>query len=195
MAEVRGREKRLEEAVILDEGTGLCNRHFFLRQLKTELRRARKSDGVVAVAVLDVDEFTRFNETFGYAAGNRMIKALADEMASVVAEGADADPDLVTLCRWGGEEFALVVPGEPPASTDEHAFDRRVRRLTESLRRHVAEVRVQDMGVTVSVGVAVFPFDGATVDGLMDSVDQAVMAACETGGDRVVFAAESQAAS
>jgi diguanylate cyclase (GGDEF)-like protein len=193
MNEVRGREQRLSEAAILDEGTGLCNRPYFLSVLGAEVNRARRTDGAVGVLLLDIDDFTRFNETFGYAAGNRMIKAIADELSFAVEEGEDADPDLVTLCRWGGEEFALVVPGEPAPGGDDSAFYARLGRLAERLRLRVRGARVDDMGVTVSVGAAVYPDDGGSVDDILTAIDQAVATSCEAGGDRVTLCNDTAA--
>lgn len=187
--EARGRENRLAAAVILDECTGLCNRHHFHDVLKAEVRRARRTDGAVGVILLDIDQFARFNDTFGYAAGNRMIKTLADQMHALVARGDDADPDLVTLCRYGGEEFALIVPGEPLAGGDTEGFMGRLDRLAERLRLLVEDARVDDMGVTVSVGVAAYPVDASSVDDLLTAVDQALATSCEAGGDRVTLAA------
>lgn len=193
MSEVRGREARLASAVILDEATGLCNRHYFNRILNSEIQRARRIGGSVGVVMLDVDDFTRFNDTFGYRGGNRMLEAVAEELAATVAEGADADADLVTLCRYGGEEFALVVPGEPPADSEDGHFAARISRMAERLRVRIQALRVADRGVTISVGLAIFPADADSADDLLTAVDQAVATACESGGDRVVAASETPA--
>lgn len=187
MSEIHEREARLAESVITDEGTGLCNRNHFHRVLKAEIRRARRSDGLVGVVLLDIRDFSRFNETFGYPAGNRMIKALAQEMTAFVDEGVDADADLVTVCRCGGEEFALVVPGEPP-SDECDSFSERIARFAEHLHARMQAVRVEDIGVSISAGVVVFPSDGSSFDDIMDAVDQALSVAAQAGDGCVVRA-------
>jgi diguanylate cyclase (GGDEF)-like protein len=184
MSEVRGREKRLAESTVVDEATGLYNRSHFSRALKAEVRRARRTNGVLGVILMDVDDFTRFNETFGYAAGNDMLRALAEELQTVVSEGSDADPDLVTLCRYGGEEFALVVPGEPGRAA-EGAFETRLQRLAENLRAAVQRCRVEDAGVTVSVGIAAYPRDAGSLDELLSVLDDGVAESVAAGGNTV----------
>jgi diguanylate cyclase (GGDEF)-like protein len=184
MSEVRGREKRLAESTVVDEATGLYNRAHFSRALKAEVRRARRTDGVLGVILMDVDDFTRFNETFGYAAGNDMLRVLADELKAVVTEGTDADPDLLTLCRYGGEEFALIVPGEPE-NGPESAFATRLFRLAENLRAAIQRCRVDDAGVTASVGMAVYPSDAGSLDELLSVLDEGVATSVAAGGNTV----------
>lgn len=190
MAEVRGRERRLEASSSLDERTGLTNRAHFTETLAKELNRARRNGTALAVFLVDIDEFGRFNRSFGLDAGNRMLEAVAKVLTDVVSKTPDADPELVTVSRWGGEEFAVVVPGGADDSADLEAFEARVRGLGERFREAAKSVAVDDMTITVSVGVAVFPADASSEDDLMAAADEAVARSLAAGGDAVTCASE-----
>jgi len=169
--------ERLARLSMSDALTGLANRRAFDAALQAELARARRGGTPLALALLDVDHFKRFNDTHGHQAGDAALVAVAGAL-----DGAARAED--HACRFGGEEFALLLPGAGRPAAE--AVAERVRRA----------VRAADTGhapVTVSVGVAVYGGDGAPPD-LVAAADACLYAAKEAGRDRVVVAPEADGA-
>jgi len=171
---------RLENQSIRDALTGLFNRHFLQIAFDRELARATRRHNTLAVFMLDVDHFKRFNDQHGHAAGDAALKHVAGILSAQVRT-----EDIV--CRYGGEEFVVILPEMSPESAGERA---------ESIRRAIGEVRV-DLGsghtaeVTVSIGIAIFPREGERQEDLLREADKALYAAKHTGRNRVVAAAAS----
>ncbi|MGY1652201.1 histidine kinase N-terminal 7TM domain-containing diguanylate cyclase [Geodermatophilus sp. SYSU D01119] len=165
----------LAEEAVRDPLTGLHNRRHLDRALGAGLA-ARPRTGELSVLVVDVDHFKRVNDRLGHAAGDVVLTALAGILAGAVREGD-------TAARLGGEEFVLVLPG----AGREQALAR-----AERIRRTVAATRHDVDGgpltVTVSIGVAVCPADGASAAALLEAADRALYTAKATGRDRVVAA-------
>ncbi len=167
----------LRNQSIRDSLTGLFNRRFFESSLEREVRRAKRRGTPLGVLLLDLDHFKLFNDAFGHEAGDILLKALADSFRRRV-RGQDV------ICRYGGEEFALLLPDAPLEVL-------RVR--AESLRRDVQELQVvyedTPLGpVTLSVGVAVFPEHGTTGEDLVRAADAALYQSKAAGRDRVTIA-------
>jgi diguanylate cyclase (GGDEF)-like protein len=172
---------RLQESLrhqsLRDPLTGQFNRRYLDEALLREVARAQRQETPLAIAMLDIDHFKRFNDTYGHAGGDLLLAAFG----RLLTEHARGD-DIV--CRYGGEEFAVILPGADG--------DAAVRRLNE-IRLAVRKLRVQNRGqplgaVTMSAGVAVFPRDGATGAAVMAAADTALYAAKRSGRDRVVAA-------
>src|SRR5256886_16943848 len=150
----------LRNQSIRDPLTGLFNRRYMEESLERELRRADRRGHPVAVVMLDLDHFNRFNNTFGHQAGDALLKAFGEMATGLVRSEAMA-------CRYGGEEFTLIMP--------EAALEVTLRRA-EKLRQEVKDLRVQQRGqslgvVTVSVGVAIYPEFGATAEAIIRAAD------------------------
>ena len=157
---------RLDELTRTDELTGLPNRRAWDELLTHELAVAERHDKPVSVAMLDLDFFKKYNDRYGHLAGDRLLRAAA------AAWGASLRATDV-LARWGGEEFALLLPGCDAAGA---------AALIERLRGSLPD------GVTFSAGVA--SSDGTDAPRtLIDAADQALYQAKETGRDRVVVGA------
>ena len=168
---------KLENQSIRDPLTGLFNRHFMEVALDRELSRARRRKSTLAVFMLDVDHFKEFNDTHGHAIGDTVLRSVAAACQTTVRA-----EDIV--CRYGGEEFTIILP----EITAEAAYER-----AENVRAAIANLRVfegQDefQEVTISVGIALYPEDGTTADVLLRSADQALYRAKKQGRNRVLAA-------
>jgi diguanylate cyclase (GGDEF)-like protein len=166
---------RLENQSIRDGLTNLFNRHFMEIALDREIRRATRQQKPVAVLMLDVDHFKQFNDTYGHEAGDTVLREVAETLRqSAPAEGI--------VCRYGGEEFVAILPEMKMESA---------LTLAEMLRHRVSEIRVRNRGeslreVTISIGVAVFPQHGETLEELLRMADRALYEAKNQGRNRVV---------
>lgn len=178
LSNLKLREK-LHEQSIRDALTGLFNRRYMEETLTRELYRAEREKISVGVIMFDIDHFKQFNDISGHDAGDALLVALGAYMNNNIRKG-----DIV--CRFGGEEFFIVLPGADIENT-------RVR--AEGFRKGVAALSVNHLGkplnkCTISLGVAAFPQNGATAEALIKSADNALYRAKNTGRDRVVVAAE-----
>jgi diguanylate cyclase (GGDEF)-like protein len=165
---------KLENQSIRDGLTGLFNRHFMQISLERELARAARRKQTLAVFMLDLDHFKRFNDTFGHAAGDTVLKAVAEIFRSSIRTEDIA-------CRYGGEEFTIMMPDVPMAV----ALDR-----AESIRRAIANLSVPLDQETctefsISIGVAIYPNDGEGADQLLRRADLALYRAKRSGRDQV----------
>jgi diguanylate cyclase (GGDEF)-like protein len=168
--------KKLEHQSVRDGLTGLFNRHFLQIALERELVRTARRKGMLSVLMVDVDHFKRLNDQFGHAAGDAILK----EVARVFCNSVRSE-DLV--CRYGGEEFMIILPDISP----EAAFHR-----AEIIRKAVANLRTElnnelYSSVTISIGGALFPKDGETSEALIRYADAALYRAKHDGRNRVVM--------
>jgi len=170
------RAQQLRRLSTIDRMTGVYNRGYFDERLGAELSRARRQSEPLAVVMLDVDHFKRFNDNHGHAAGDAGLRALTTLLRHSIRRS-----DLVA--RYGGEEFVLVLP----ITTAEQAVDK-----LEALRRAVGQLAIRlpkhdtVARLTISAGIAVFPEDGVTADELIDQADARLFEAKEGGRNRVV---------
>jgi len=171
---VRTRELRLLST--RDRFTGLLNRAVFNEQLDREVAFARREGTRFAVAMLDIDHFKRFNDTYGHAGGDQALRLVAQTLHRACRE-----TDVVA--RYGGEEFALILPGVRSS---------RAHDLLERFRREVAATaiklsgRARPVSVTISIGVASWPEDGGTAAEILGCADRRLYEAKEKGRDQVV---------
>ncbi|MBA1145948.1 diguanylate cyclase [Ectothiorhodospiraceae bacterium WFHF3C12] len=167
-------EQELSSLARCDPLTGLANRREFYKLLVDELERAQRYDRPLALLWLDLDDFKQVNDRLGHLAGDEVLRRLAHLLADSVRT-ADR------VARIGGEEFVVLLPEMGLEEASETA---------ERLRRLVGETRFELDGgdavsTTVSVGVAVYPVHGASVDDLAGAADQAMYDAKRAGRDRV----------
>ncbi len=169
------RAQSLRRLSTVDRMTGVFNRGYFDERLAAELSRARRHEQPLALVMLDVDHFKRFNDNHGHAAGDAGLRALSTLMRHSLRRS-----DL--LARYGGEEFVLVMP----MTNAEQACDK-----LESIRQAVADMPVRlpkqqtTAHITISAGISVFPDDGVTADELLDVADARLFDGKEAGRNRV----------
>jgi diguanylate cyclase (GGDEF)-like protein len=175
MAAVAQRAKRLRLMVGVDHLTGLSQRAPFVERIDEELARARRRGAPLSVAILDLDEFKAFNDTFGHPVGDRALQAVATRLRSSVRKS-----DLVA--RFGGEEFVVAFP-----ETAVEQARQRVEHIREQLARVSIQVgRGEQRQVTVSAGLGSWPADGETFDAVLTSADARLYEAKRRGKNRVV---------
>ena len=155
-----------------DELTGLPNRRLFDDRLDMMLRRATRSGELVGVAFLDVDRFKTINDSLGHAMGDRLLVELSRRLQASLRESD-------TVARMGGDEFIFIMPG---LQKPDDALNP-VRKLLETVRVPV-RIEEQELFVTASIGVAVFPSDGRERDRLLRHADAALYRAKARGRNR-----------
>ncbi len=169
-------QKELEEQAIRDSLTGLYNRRFLDETLTRELSRAERDKYSVSVVMLDLDHFKTFNDTYGHDVGDMMLKQLGKLLTSQVRAGDIA-------CRFGGEEFVVVMPKASLSVARQRANDWRAK-FEGQIMVHEGEV----LNATLSAGVAVYPLHGITSDEIIRKADQAMYAAKAAGRNMVITA-------
>jgi diguanylate cyclase (GGDEF)-like protein/PAS domain S-box-containing protein len=165
----------LHNQAIRDPLTGLFNRRYMEESLERELRRSIRKKSTVGIIMLDLDHFKRFNDTFGHDLGDTILSAFGDFLQRHIRS-----EDLA--CRYGGEEFTLILPEATLQETYERA---------EQVRRQIKFVDVQHNGrsfgnLSISCGVAVFPEHGSSAETILRAADAALYRAKAEGRDRVV---------
>jgi len=171
-------EQRIRHLAHHDPLTGLPNRTLFWSQFNRSLHEAQRENRKITVAYIDLDSFKSINDTFGHAAGDAVLKALADRMARCIRAS-----DLIV--RLGGDEFAIVFSNPDGDRSG-------VLRRLDKLRTLIAEpVRVEEASIvaTCSMGVAFYPEDGELAEELLARADHAMYEAKELGRDRLTVCA------
>jgi len=164
----------LREQSVRDHVSGLFNRRYLEETLERELHRAARLETPLGIVMMDVDRFKELNDQFGHAAGDEVLRGMG-----VLLKSSLRFADIA--CRYGGDEFTLILPDAPKQVVQERA---------EQVRRDVAALEVRFLGrplpaLTLSMGVAVFPDDGATAVALLGASDVALYRAKQGGRDRV----------
>jgi diguanylate cyclase (GGDEF)-like protein len=172
---------RLQETLrtqsLRDPLTGLFNRRYLEVSFARDLARAVRRSQPLAVLMIDIDHFKVFNDSHGHEAGDTMLAKFGELLASL-ARSEDV------ACRYGGEEFTLVLQ-----ETDAGLALDRAEEIRRAAHQMAIEYRRQPLGpVTVSIGIASFPLHGDTPDQLVRRADRALYAAKEQGRDRVCVA-------
>ena len=162
---------------VRDPLTNLYNRRYMEESLDRELSRAVRKNSPLSLMLIDVDYFKRFNDTFGHEAGDMVLRSLGSLLQTQLRR-----EDIT--CRYGGEEFIVILPDAALDSTRQ-----RGEQLREATKGLVTEFRGQALGkITLSIGVATFPQNGTTVEDLVEAADAALYQAKKQGRDRVVLA-------
>ncbi|MBA3451549.1 MAG: diguanylate cyclase [Deltaproteobacteria bacterium] len=173
---------RLAQLAVTDGLTGLYNHRHFHERLTLEVERSQRSGLPLSLLMLDVDNFKQFNDTFGHPSGDEVLR----QLARVLADTRRAND---VVARYGGEEFAVIL-------VDTAKFT--AAKVAERVRERVygndfSEAAPRAGKLSVSIGVATFPEDGADAEALVRSADTALYTAKRAGRNRVVLATEALA--
>ncbi len=182
------RAERIEKLVFIDPLTAIYNRSYFDLQLRNEMARARRERNSMALCIADIDDFKSFNSAYGFAAANRVLVQVAHALQHGVRP-------FDTVARWGGEEFAILLTA-PVLAHDVLAVSERLRALVERLAVEVEDLdrRRHHVGVTVSMGVSLFPDHALGAEDLWRAANQALLRAKRPPKNRVVFYSPGPAA-
>lgn len=177
---------KLREALrtqsVRDALTGLYNRRYLEEVLEREVRRAARAAQSLGILMIDLDHFKNFNDTYGHDAGDAVLR----ETGQFLAKGIRAE-DFV--CRFGGEEFVVILP-----TADMKSSQARAERLRSKMRELTVMHQGRSLGmITISIGVASFPQHGVSPKELMAAADAALYEAKRGGRDQVAMAPEKTA--
>ena len=168
-------QARIEQQANFDTLTGLANRSLLNDRLQQAILAAQRHGSQVAVAFVDLDRFKFVNDSLGHHFGDRLLKTTAERLKACVRE-------CDTVARLGGDEFVLLIAGDSGQDAVTHVMER--------VLTAVAQPWVIDEGefnVTCSVGIAVYPADGAEAEALLKNADSAMYRAKEGGGNSFSF--------
>jgi diguanylate cyclase (GGDEF)-like protein/PAS domain S-box-containing protein len=167
----------LQEQAIRDSLTRLYNRRYLDEALPREFQRAERHSQSIGIIMIDVDHFKRFNDTYGHDAGDALLRAVG-----VFLQHHTRSEDIV--CRYGGEEFTVVLPGASHEDASQRAEE-----LRAGIQALVVTHQGQKMkGITASFGIAIFPAHGTTAEALVSAADQALYQAKYNGRNQVAVA-------
>jgi len=169
--------QQMQQLACTDGLTGLYNHRQFKEFFSRELSRARRHRKNLSLIMFDVDDFKKFNDTYGHPVGDRVLQMVAELLPQILRQG-----DI--LCRYGGEEFIAILP--ETCLEKAVAVAERVRLAVETGSRELLAAQAQT-GVTVSVGVATYPKDGESVESLLMCVDKLLYRAKSCGKNRVYY--------
>jgi diguanylate cyclase (GGDEF)-like protein/PAS domain S-box-containing protein len=176
LASLRLRES-LRDQSIRDPLTGLFNRRFMQECLDRELLRGTRKNRSLAVIFIDVDHFKRFNDVFGHEAGDQVLRSMGDFFRSHFR-----DDDII--CRYGGEEFAIILPESSAQDAAGRAELLRIAARTLKLKHN--DVTLDP--VTISAGIAGFPEHASSAGELLQVADACLYEAKRSGRDRIILA-------
>lgn len=168
--------KRMQEMAIKDGLTGLYLRGYTLERFEKEIIRAKSYSHKIGILLCDIDHFKRINDKYGHLVGDMVLENISSVIKEVIGNAGNI------ICRFGGEEFLIIVPN---LSKEE------VINIAENLRAKVEDnpliVRKRRISATISIGVSYFPQDGFKIQELIKKSDARLYLAKKTGRNRVCY--------
>ena len=168
-------EERVQQLAFFDVLTGLPNRALFLNRLEQALAQAQRDERQLALMFIDLDHFKDINDTFGHAVGDLVLQACGRRLSACIRRSD-------TVARLGGDEMIVLLPGIDDAA--------QVRPVGEKILKVMSapfHLQGQQLSVTPSIGIVLFPRDGQDVDTLLQRADMAMYAAKQGGRNRLEY--------
>ncbi|MDY0976198.1 EAL domain-containing protein [Massilia sp. CFBP9012] len=182
ISERKRAEEQIRRLAYCDGLTGIPNRQAFLETLERELQRAKMGNKKFAVLFMDLDAFKRINDTLGHNAGDQLLKMVSERLrettrpSDLVSRGEGVERDAASLARLGGDEFTILIPD---LERVEHALNVATR-VKEAMRRPFL-IEGNEIFVTASIGISLFPEDGDDCGSLLKFADTAMYHAKNCG--------------
>jgi diguanylate cyclase (GGDEF)-like protein len=186
----------IEKQAITDGLTGLYNHKRLDEHLEEEIARAKRQVTNLSVIMMDIDDFKKFNDTYGHPQGDQLLREIAEILRQSVRDKIDF------VARYGGEEFCMLLPNTPQVASNEEAPDDGTNTghaatvVAERVRRTVEDSRFEgypgrrEVQVTLSLGVASYPATGSIGAEVVANADKALYLAKREGKNRVVLYAD-----
>lgn len=161
---------QLWDMAVTDSLTGLYVRRYFMVKLHEEVHRAERYNNILSIVMADLDRFKNINDTYGHDVGDRVLKEIGRFLQQNVR-------DLDMVARYGGEEFVIMIP----EAAKDAAYS-----MSERLRKKFSRLKFENLPqITMSLGIATFPFDGKQPEDLLKKADAAMYAAKKAGRNQV----------
>jgi diguanylate cyclase (GGDEF)-like protein len=194
MKSIRHREEELQKLVIKDNLTALYNRAYFFFRLHSEVQRAKRYNRALSLLIMDLDNFKRVNDQYGHLIGDQLLQSLSSTIRSNIRYSVGkARYELDIPCRYGGDEFAIILP---ETTTDQATVvAERLRKeisvkcgheMMEQIQAATGSHPMEVPDVTVSVGVASFPDHASETDELVKAADDAMYVSKRSEKNKVV---------
>jgi len=167
-------QSKLREQAIRDPLTNLFNRRYLEETLDHEIARASREGYSICIMMIDLDHFKKVNDTYGHEAGDHVLKAIAATLSIETRRGDFA-------CRYGGEEFVVVMP-----NMDQQIAYERAEKLRNALNSLYIPYGIYSLTTTISMGIASYPANGLTREAILRAADKAMYAAKEAGRDHIL---------
>lgn len=173
-------KETLRQQSIRDSLTGLFNRRYMEETLKQEISRAMRQNYPLGIIMIDIDHFKNFNDSFGHQAGDSLLSQFGQFLQTNIRAEDIA-------CRYGGEEFLLILP-----NSQLEVIQQRAEFLREgAMNLHVFDNEKIFTGIAISAGIAMYPQHGANIEDLIRSADNALYQAKQNGRNQVMIAKNS----
>jgi len=177
---------QLRTAAFVDDLTGAWNRGFFRRHLPKALDAARASRRDITLMLYDIDDFKHYNDAYGHGAGDEILRETVKLLQSVIRPSD-------RVCRIGGDEFAVIFDDPSGARRAGGGHPRSIRAIAQRFQRQICEHRFPALGdearstLTISGGMATFPWDGADADSLIKAADDLLLASKRGGKNAITL--------
>ena len=194
MKAILHREEELKKLVIKDNLTALYNRAYFFYRLNSEIQRAKRYNRALSLLIMDMDNFKRFNDRYGHLVGDQLLRVLASTIRSNIRySGGKPSYELDIPCRYGGDEFAIILPETNTAQAAAVAERLRKEINLKCVHEMMAQIQaatgshpMEIPPVTVSVGVASFPEHASMTEALVKAADDAMYVSKRSEKNKVV---------
>lgn len=167
--------QKVQELAIIDSLTGVFSRRYLMQRFNEELERSKKFKYKFSFLMLDIDHFKAYNDRYGHLVGDAILKEVSKNLKENMRQ-------IDLAGRYGGEEFSLIL-----SETNKDGAGLAAERLRQAVENKRIKIYDEDLQVTVSIGIAIFPDDGIDIPALIEKADGALYQAKQSGRNRVCF--------